>query len=205
MHASRPAARLVLASGSAARAAMLRSAGLAPEQRRPVVDEESVREALRAEQVSGTDAAVALAELKAQQVARQEPHDAIVLGGDQILELDGEWLEKPADLAAARAQLLALRGRRHRLISAAVAFRGGVRVWHAVDAAELWVRPFGEAFLEDYLAACGEDVLGSVGAYQLEGRGAQLMSRVQGDYFTVLGMPLLPVLQFLRDQGVLAD
>ncbi|MDX6750500.1 Maf family protein [Geminicoccaceae bacterium 1502E] len=205
MHASRPAARLVLASGSAARAAMLRAAGLEPEQQRPVVDEESVREALRAEQVSGADAAVALAELKAQQVARQAPHDAIVLGGDQILELDGAWLEKPVDLAAARAQLRALRGRRHRLISAAVAFRGGVRVWHAVDAAELWVRPFGEAFLEDYLAACGEDVLGSVGAYQLEGRGAQLMSRVQGDYFTVLGMPLLPVLQFLRDQGVLAD
>lgn len=199
-----PAPRLVLASGSAARLAMLRAAGLEPAQRRPVVDEESVREALRAEQVSGADAAVALAGLKAQQVARQEP-EAIVLGGDQILELDGEWLEKPADMAAARAQLLALRGRRHRLVSAAVAFRDGVRVWHAVDAAELWVRPFGEAFLDRYLAECGECVLGSVGAYQLEGRGAQLMSRVQGDHFTVLGMPLLPVLQFLRDQGVLAD
>lgn len=196
---------LVLASGSAARAAMLRDAGLSFEQVRPLVDEQSVREALAAEAVGAGDAAVALAELKAGQVARRSPGEAVVLGGDQILELDGVWLDKPADLAAARAQLLALRGKRHRLHSAAVAFRGGVRVWHALDSAELWVRPFGDAFLDGYLERHGEAALGSVGAYRLEGPGAQLMSRVRGDFFTVLGMPLLPVLQFLRDQGVLAD
>ena len=127
-----------------------------------------------------------------------------MLGADQLLEIEGEWLEKPVDLDAAAAQLRRLRGRRHRLVSAVVAFRGGGRVWHHAATAALDLRAFSDAFLADYLAGAGPDVLGCVGAYQIEGLGAQLMARVEGDHATVLGLPLLPLLQFLRDQGVLA-
>ncbi len=198
-----PPPGVVLASRSAARAALLRGAGVPFVQAEAVVDEAGVREALRGEEVSVEDAAVVLAELKAELVSGRVGEGAVVLGADQILDLDGEWLKKPAGRAEARAQLLKLRGRRHRLVSAAVAFRNGARVWHHVGAAEVWVRPFGEEFLDAYLEEAGEAVLGSVGAYHLEGLGAQLMGRVEGDFFTVLGLPLLPVLQFLRDQGVL--
>jgi septum formation protein len=194
---------VVLASRSAARAGLLRAAGVDFAQVDAPVDEAAVREGLAAEGVRAEDAATVLAELKAQRGADQVGPGAIVLGGDQILELDGRWLEKPADRAAARAQLLALRGRRHRLVSSVVAFRGGGRVWHHVAAASVRVRPFGDAFLEAYFDAAGDDVLGSVGVYHLEGLGAQLMDRVEGDFFTVLGLPLLPLLQFLREQGVL--
>ncbi len=195
---------LILASRSEARLRLLRAAGVAVDPVPALVDEGLVRESLRAEGVVVEDAAVALAELKAAFVARQAPPAAIVLGADQLLELDGAWLEQPQDEAAARRQLLALRGRRHRLVSAAVGFRGGSRVWHHVDSARLEVREFTDAFLDAYVAAAGGAVLGCVGAYQLEGRGAQLMARVEGDHFTVQGLPLLPVLAFLRDQGVLA-
>lgn len=203
MPTAAPPPVVVLASRSAARASLLRGAGVEFAQAEAVVDEAGVREALRAEEVSAEDAAVVLAELKAELVSGRAGPGTVVIGGDQILDLEGEWLEKPGDRAAARAQLLKLRGRRHRLVSAAVAFRNGARVWHHVQAAEVWVRPFGEAFLDAYLDEAGDAVLGSVGAYHLEGLGAQLMSRVEGDFFTVLGMPLLPLLQFLRDQGVL--
>lgn len=195
---------LVLASRSEARARLLRAAGLDFAQAHAPVDEEAARDALRAEGVPVEDAATALAELKASAVARTAPADAIVLGADQLLEVDGDWIEKPADLAAARRQLDRLRGREHRLVSAVVAFRGGGRVWHAVDSARLRVRACTDGFLDAYLAAAGPGVLGCVGAYQLEGLGAQLMERVEGDHFTVQGLPLLPVLRFLRDQGALA-
>ena len=194
---------LILASGSAARAALLRAAGLDFTVVRALVDEAALRDALRAEGVPAVDAAVALAEMKARHVVARAPLEAMVLGADQLLELDGEWLEKPSDLAAAATQLRRLRGRRHRLVSAVVAFRGGERVWHHAETATLDLRPFSDAFLADYLAAVGPDILGCVGAYQIEGLGAQLMARVQGDHATILGLPLLPLLQFLRDQGVL--
>ncbi len=145
----------------------------------------------------------ALAELKARSAGGRAPAGSLVLGADQILELDGVWLEKPADRAAARAQLASLRGRTHRLVSAVVAVKDGARIWHAVDRAELTVRPFSDAFLDAYLDRCGESVLGSVGAYRIEGEGAQLMARIRGDHFTILGLPLLPLLAFLREQGVL--
>ncbi|MFO1079014.1 MAG: Maf family protein [Reyranellaceae bacterium] len=196
--------RLVLASGSPWRAQMLRRAGVAFTVRTQPVDEEAIREALHAEGVTADDAAVALAELKAQRVAMGEPDpDVVVLGCDQILDLDGRWFGKAGSRDEARTNLMALRGRMHRLPTAAVAFRGGRRIWHHVAAPRLWVREFSEGFLEQYLDDAGEATLETCGGYELEGLGGQLMARVDGDVFTVLGLPLLPVLQFLRDQGVL--
>ena len=146
---------VVLASGSVTRAALLKAAGVSFSVVRPVVDEAAIREALRAEDVPVEDAATALAEMKALRGPGRPP-DAIVIGGDQLLDLDGDWLEKPSDRAAARAQLLQLRGSAHSLVSAAVAVRDGVRVWHAVDSAKVWIRPFSETFLDAYRDAMGE-------------------------------------------------
>ena len=195
--------KLVLASASRARAAMLESAGLAFESRPAPVDEESLRAALFAEGVAQADAATALAELKARHVAERLAGDVIVIGADQLLELDGQWLEKAADVATARERLQALAGRSHRVASAVVAYRGGSRVWHHSAAAEVTMRPLSAACIEGYLGAAGDAALRSVGTYELEGVGVQLISAVRGDHFTVLGLPLLPLLQFLRDQGVL--
>jgi septum formation protein len=198
------APRLILASASPARARLLAAAGLAFEQRPATVDEEAVRAALLAEQIRPIEAATVLAELKAQRVAQEVLPDAIVLGADQILTCAGRWFAKPADPAAARAQLEALAGRAHELATAVVGFRGGGRVWHSAAQATIWLRPCSAAFLDQYLAAAGEQALASVGAYQLEGPGAQLIARVEGDHFTIQGLPLLEVLEFLREQGVLA-
>ena len=195
---------IVLASGSPWRARLLRQAGVPFEVLTQPVDEESVRESLQAEGVSAEDAAVALAELKARRVAMLLPgDDVIVLGCDQILDLDGVWLGKPADLDGARDHLRRLRGRRHRLPTGIVAFRGGSRIWHHVAAPRLWMRDFSDTFLDTYLAGIGDVATRTVGAYEYEGRGVQLMAPIEGDYFTILGLPLLPLLQFLRDQGAI--
>lgn len=192
---------LVLASGSRTRAAMLEQAGVTAILDRPLVDEDEVKAAGRAEGVSADIVAEALAELKAQRITRRHP-GALVVGADQMLECEGRWFDKPADRAAARAQLLDLRGKTHRLVSCAVVVRDGERMWHKIDSARLTMRTFSEAFLDDYLTRVGDDVLHSVGAYQLEGLGAQLFHRVEGDFFTILGLPLLPLLGFLRVHGV---
>ncbi len=197
------ASSVVLASASPTRARLLAAAGVPARPRAATVDEAAIKEALRADGVAPGEAAVALAELKAQRVAGQESHDAIVLGADQILTCEGRWFDKPADLAQARAQLAALAGRRHELWTAAVAFRGGARVWHHLAQARLWMRPCSDEFLDRYLDAAGEAALGSVGAYQIEGPGAQLFARIEGDRFAIEGLPLLEVLEFLRVQGVL--
>ncbi len=132
--------------------------------------------------------------------------DALVLGCDQVLALGTESgsaiFDKPADRAAAAAQLRDLAGRRHVLVSAAVVVRDGQLLWHHADMAELTMRPLSDEFIDGYLQAAGDDVLHSVGAYQLEGLGAQLFSQVRGDFFTILGLPLLPLLGFLREHGV---
>jgi septum formation protein len=196
------APRVVLASASLTRVHLLRAAGVPLEQRPVAVDESSLKEALRAEGISPGDAAVALAELKAQRVASQLP-DAIVLGADQILIRDDRWFDKPQDRTEARAQLSALAGRWHELATAVVAFRGGARVWHHLAVPRLWLRDCSPEFLEAYLDALGEAALSSGGGYQIESLGAQLLARIQGDHFAVLGLPLLPLLEFLREQGVL--
>ena len=192
---------LVLASGSRTRAAMLEQAGVSAILDKPLVDEDEVKAAGRAEGVPADAVAEALAELKAQRITRRHP-GALVVGADQMLECEGRWFDKPADRAAARAQLLDLRGKTHRLVSCAVVVRDGERLWHKIDSARLTMRNFSESFLDDYLDRVGDDVLHSVGAYQLEGLGAQLFQRVEGDFFTILGLPLLPLLGFLRVHGV---
>lgn len=195
---------VILASGSRTRALMLEQAGVPVTCHPAAVDEEEVKRSCRAEGLPVEAAAEALAELKAMRVTRRHP-GALVIGADQMLECEGDWFDKPVDRAAARSQLLRLRGRAHRLVSCAVVVRDGKRLWHQVQSARLTVRPFTEAFLDDYLERAGERVLGSVGCYQIEGLGAQLFSRVEGDWFTILGMPLLPLLGFLRAHGVLVE
>lgn len=197
-------AALILASGSATRARLLREAGIELEILKPNVDEDEIKASYRAEGAGVEETAIALAGLKAASISRCLAGQAgiYVLGSDQMLECDGAWFDKPVDRAAARAQLLSLRGRAHHLLSAAVLMKDGVRIWHHVDRAELTMRDFSDAFLDDYLDRAGEAVLGSVGAYHLEGLGAQLFSRVRGDFFTILGLPLLPVLAILREHGM---
>jgi len=199
-----PAPAVVLASKSAARAAMLRDAGVGFVTDSADMDEAPVRDALRAGDADTRAATIALAELKASQVAARHPA-ALVIGADQILDCDGVWFDKPTDMAEARAHLLALRGRDHRQFSGVCLVRDGVTLWAHADLAVLTMRSFSDNFLDAHLAATGEAVLSCVGAYQLEGLGAQLFSAVEGDYFTVLGMPLLPLLDALRGHGVIVE
>lgn len=193
---------IVLASASAARRAMLERAGVSFTIDVAAIDEQSVKDSFKAETGNPARAAEALAALKAIRVSARHP-GALVVGADQMLDCDGTWYDKPADPAEARAQLMSLRGRNHRLTSAVLVVRDGQTLWHHTEAAHLTMRRFSDAFLDDYLTQAGEAVLGSVGAYQLEGLGAQLMMQVTGDHFTILGLPLLPLLDFLRENGEL--
>lgn len=193
----------VLASTSAARRAMLTAAGVPHEALAPMVDEDAIKESLRAAGAGARDIADALAEAKAVKLSRKLP-GALVLGADQMLALpDGSTLDKPADRATAAAQLRLLRGKEHRLISAAVIAENGTPVWRLADTARLTMREFSDAFLDTYLDAEIGHIVHCVGGYRLEALGAQLFARISGDHFTILGLPLLGVLDYLRTRGVL--
>lgn len=198
------AERLILASASSARAAMLRAAGIAFSIEPANLDEGAVKRHARDSDEPALACAAMLAAAKACLVSEHFPA-AFVVGGDQILAVGEEWFDKPRDRAEARAQLLRLRGRAHRLATAVCVARGGMVLWRAESAPELTMRRFSEAFLDAYLMAEGELILGSVGAYCLEGRGAQLFSRINGDHFAVLGLPLIELLSFLRSCGMIPE
>jgi septum formation protein len=195
---------LVLASASAVRARVLENAGVDFAVHPAHVDEDAVKESLLAAKAPLRDVADALAELKALRVSASQP-DALVLGADQILAFEGELVSKCANLDEARTLLLRLRGRTHQLVSALVLAKGGGAIWRTVETASLTMRDFSDRFLDDYLAAEGEELLKGVGCYRLEGRGSQLFERVEGDYFTVLGLPLQPLLAALRQHGIVTS
>ncbi|MEX0757997.1 MAG: Maf family protein [Tistlia sp.] len=191
----------MLASASGSRRRLLAAAGLAFEALAAGVDESEVKLALQAEGAEPIQAAETLAELKAARVSAQRP-GALVIGADQLLACDGLWYDKPADLEAAAEQLLALAGRSHSLETAVCVVQDGNRLWHHNAVCRLTMRRFERDFVERYLVAAGPRVLESVGGYQLESLGVQLFSRIEGDFFEILGLPLLPLLAFLRDRGL---
>jgi len=182
---------------------MLEHAGLIFDVIVPTCDEDVAKRQYRAQGRSPHAQAEALAELKAKSVS--ERTSAFVIGADQMLAVDGVALDKPRSTGEAREHLLLLRGRSHELITAAVVAKDGAVVWRATDVPRMRMRNFSDAFLDKYVERAGDDVLHSVGAYQLEGLGAQLFEHVEGDYFSVLGLPLLPLMAFLRGQGELSS
>ncbi|MEX0751886.1 MAG: Maf family protein [Xanthobacteraceae bacterium] len=193
---------LVLASRSAARRNLLAAAGIAVEVKPADIDERAIEAGASAAEPSA--AAVLLARAKARAMAGQLP-GRLVLGADQTLALGRQRFAKPADSNAAAAQLRALRGKTHALHSALAVVRDGTTLFEHNDSAQLTMRAFSDQFLDGYLDAAGNAVTASVGAYQLEGPGIQLFERIEGDYFTILGLPLLPLLNFLRHERYLAD
>lgn len=194
---------VILASKSAARRQVLTGAGVPYEAVVAGVDEDAVKAGLLAEGVGPRDIAEALAELKAVKVSRGRAD--LVIGADQTLEFEGGLHDKVETLDAARDRLRALRGKPHKLHSAVVVAKEGAPIWREVVTATLTMRPFSDDFLESYLAQEGDEALGSVGCYRLEGPGAQLFSRIEGDYFAILGLPLLGLLDLFRRHGVLAS
>lgn len=190
---------IILASRSAARRAVLDGAGVAYEAVVAGVDEDAVKVEMLARGASPSDVADTLAELKAIRVSRLNP--GFVIGADQTLDLNGQLYDKAEDVAAARARLKLLRGKTHKLHSAVVVARDGVPIWRETATASLTMRDFSDSFLEAYLAEEGEAALGSVGCYRLEGPGAQLFSVIEGDYFAILGLPLMGLLELLRQHG----
>ncbi len=192
---------LVLASSSRSRKTMLTAAGVTFIVDPANVDEGAVKKTLSIKQADAATVAETLAMMKAEEVSHRHP-EALVIGSDQMLACDRRWFDKPVDRAGAKAQLLDLRGRKHELIAAVTVVRGNQPLWRHIDRASLVMRAFSEAFVDEYLDRVGDDALLSVGAYQVEGHGIQLFEAIEGDVFTIMGMPLLPLLGFLRSQGV---
>ncbi len=194
-----PAERPILASASAVRARLLAAAGVAVEQVGSGVDEGAVKAEYGT--LDHNALALALAEAKAAAVSAVRP-GRLVLGADQLLVMGDRRFDKPRDKGEAAAHLTAFSGREHELVTAAVALRDRTVLWERTERARLAMRPLTPAAIDAYLKVVGETALASVGAYQLEGPGAQLFERVEGNFFTVLGLPLLPLLEFLRGEGV---
>ena len=197
------AARLILASGSAARRSMLAAAGLTFEIIPATIDEAEIRDAMMVDNacVEASDIAAALAAAKALSVARAHP-GALVIGSDQVLALGSHYISKAGTVLEARDTLERLRGRTHELVSAVAVAQGDDVLWHSIDSAKLTMRRCSDEFLGNYVSRMGDRVMRSVGCYELEGLGVQLFERIQGDYFTILGMPLLPLLAELRQRGM---
>jgi len=193
---------LILASGSSSRRTMLAAAGIKFTAIVPEIDEDKLRGKMPS--ANGTAVAEHLAERKALSISSRHP-DALVLGCDQVLVCEDRLFNKAMDNAEASATLRALRGRTHELISAAVLARGEEFAWRCTDVARLSMRDFSDAYLKEYLRAELPDILGSVGCYRIEGRGAQLFERVEGDQFTIRGLPLIPLLAALRAEGALVS
>jgi len=192
--------KLILASASATRAQMLKKSGVIFDVEVPLVDEDNWKTSLIAEGVSPSGIADALADTKARSVS-QTHADAYVIGADQVLVQDGQLLSKATDRHEAQQTLKALSDSKHTLLSAVVVYQNGEPVWRTLGKATLTARPLSDVFIEAYLDALGDDAFWSVGCYQIEGLGAQLFTDVDGDQFTVLGLPLLPLLDFLRRIG----
>lgn len=193
---------LILASQSPFRRMLMENAGLAFETSAAEIDERAVEAALAVRRPTPQQVAEALAIEKARDVAQRNPA-ALVIGSDQTLSLDGCVFHKPADMTEAKSHLKAMSGRTHSLNCGIALVRDGETLWRHVSVAHLTMRPLSEAFIERHLARVGERVLASVGAYQLEGEGVQLFERIDGDYFTILGLPLLPLLAKLRELGAI--
>ncbi len=191
---------VILASKSAARTAVLKGAGVAFETAVSGVDEDAVKTALLAEGQGARAIAESLAELKAQKISQSRP--GLVIGADQTLEFDGRLYDKAETVEEARARLKLLRGQPHQLHSAVVVAKDGAPIWRDMVSCTLTMRDFSDDFLEDYLVREGEAALGSVGCYRLESLGAQLFSKIEGDYFAILGLPLLGLLDLLRNHGL---
>ena len=191
---------IILASGSEIRLRLLRAAGLDVTATAPRVDEQMVRQSLQAEAAKPHDIADALAEMKAARVADKHP-EALVLGCDQVLDFHGTILSKPTHLEQARDQIIALRDQSHKLLSAAVLYDAGKPIWRHTAAATLTMRAVSDAYLDAYLARNWPDLATSVGGYKLESEGVRLFSAISGDYFTILGLPLLPLLGYLSLRG----
>jgi septum formation protein len=194
--------RIILASGSPFRRTLLENAGVDFEAIPAAVDERAVEAPLEGSGVSPEDVALILAEAKAQEVSARYP-DALVIGCDQTLSLDDRIFHKPVDMEDARRHLQKLSGRTHHLNSAVVLVRTGETLWRHVAVAGLTMRKLDPGFIGRHLARVGSKALSSVGAYQVEGEGIQLFEEIEGDYFTVVGLPLMPLLAALRDQGAI--
>ena len=195
--------RIVLASGSEIRRQILTDAGIDFDVVVKPVDEASIKASMLAEDYSVRDIADALAEAKAKKVSQNEV--GLVIGADQIMEMDGQAFDKPVSMEEARERLLYMRGKTHYLIGSVVICENSRPVWRHSSKTELTMRDFSESFLDDYLRLEGDGLLKSVGAYKFEGRGAQLFSNVKGDFFSILGLSLLPVLDYLRLRGAISS
>jgi septum formation protein len=200
----RPSPRLILASASASRRALLQAAGLVFTVQAAYIDEAAAKREARASGASAEHTALRLADLKAAEIALRD-RDALIIGADQILVCEGEWFDKPADVTTAASHLRALRGRTHSLATAVACHHGPRRIWYEVVTPCLTMRHFSHQFLEEYLELEGSAVTGTVGAYRLEGRGIHLFQAVDGEHSAILGLPLLSLLNFLREQQVLIE